>query len=809
MDHLRRNLGFALRQLRRNPGYTATVILTLALSIGANTAIFSIVNALLLRNLPYAHPERMGTIFTRVQGGEAYNDRHWIDGTQWEMLRDSVPSLISAVSSGMASGVNLTADRAVQYVHAGRVSQRYFDVLGIRPSIGRNFSQVEDNPHGPKVAILSNGLWRTTFNGDPTLIGRAIQLKGEPYTIIGVLPQDATTPLNADLYTPLQPSRLGEGGGSNFEVITRLRDGATWQQADAEINHAWAYRLQQFAKQDRSGRRIDFYSVPLQQGQATEVSPKAWSLMMAAGFILLIACANLAGLTLVRLARRTPEITTRLALGASRSQIQIQLWIENLLLAIIGGAVGIGVGFAALRGLLALLPENYLPVAGVSLDGRVLAFTLLISVLTSVLFGMLPALVVRKIDLRSSMANRSVAGGDRLALRQMLIAGEIALSVVLLCGSGLLIRTLIHLQTLPPGFNADGVMTAKASLDDARYQDASAFGLLLEQSIAAMHRIPGVEDAAVGLSLPYERTLNDQVQLHDGPAAGQSVGTDLVYVSPGYFETLQIPLLAGRTFAPSDGSKTQQVAIVNQTFAHKFFPGINPVGHSIDKGVVIVGVVADVELSSGLNPTAPVMTEQTEYIPASQVDPRLIALVHVWFQPSWIVRTAVPVDGLPVQMQHALATAAPDLPFAGYYRMNDLLDKTLATQRVEVALLGTMAGLALLLSAVGIFAMVANMVAQRSREIGIRLALGSTRGQAISHVAAAGLRASATGLVLGLLLSLEALRAMRSVLYGVKVYDLPSILAVVAVLASVSLLATTLPALRIAKIDPARTLREE
>jgi predicted permease len=391
----------------------------------------------------------------------------------------------------------------------------------------------------------------------------------------------------------------------------------------------------------------------------------------------------------------------------------------------------------------------------------------------------------------------------------MLIAGEIALAVVLLSGSGLLIRTLIHLQTLPPGFNADGVMTAKASLDDARYQDASQFRLLLEQSIAAMRRIPGVENAAVGLSLPYERTLNDQVQLHDGPAAGQSVGTDVVYVSPGYFETLQIPLLAGRTISPSDGSSTLQVAVVNQTFAHKFFPGINPVGHSIDKGVVIVGVVADVELSSGLNPTAPVMTEETEYIPASQVDPRLIALVHVWFQPSWIVRTAFPVAELPAQMQHALATVAPDLPFAGYYRMNDLLDKTLATERVEVALLSTMAGLALILSAVGIFAMVANMVAQRSREIGIRIALGSSKGQAVSYVAATGLRASAAGLVLGLLLSLEALRAMRSVLYGVKVYDLPSILAVVAVLASVSLLATTLPALRIAKIDPARTLREE
>lgn len=809
MDRFNQLLRFSMRQLARNPGFAFTVILTLSLAIGANTAIFSIVDALMLKSLPYPHPERLGTIFTRVQGGAPYDDRHAIDGTQWETLRDNVPSLVSAVYSGIAFGVNLQADQRVQYVYAARVSQRFFDVLGIRPMAGRTFSVEEDLPHGPTAAILSYRLWSATFHSDRNLVGQTIHLKGQPYTVIGVLPQGVPTPVQADLYTALQPSRLGEGGGTNFDVITRLRDGATWQQADTEINHAWAFRARQFIQENPSRGRLDFHSVSLQQGQATELRPKAWSLMISAGFILLIACANLAGLTLVRMARRTSEIATRLALGASHGQILLQLWLENLLLASIGGAAGVGAGFLALRGLLSLLPRDYLPVAGVPLDGRVLGFTLVVSLVTSLLFGMLPALGVRRVDLRSSMVSRSTASGERQKLRQALLAGEVALTVVLLAGSGLLIRTLVHLQTLPPGFNPQGVITAKASLDDARYHDPAAFRRLLKESIDAIKRIPGVEDAAVGLSLPYERVLNDAITLHDGRVAGQQAGTDLVYVTPGYFETLQIPLLAGRTFAASDGPAAQPVAIVNRAFAHKFFPGMNPIGHSVDKGVTIVGVVADVQLSSGLNPTAPVQTEQTMYVPATQVEPQLLALVHIWFQPSWIVRTAAPIEGLTAQMQRAVASVDPGLPFSGFYSMSDLLAETLATQRIEVALLGTMAGLALLLSAVGIFALVANLVAQRTREIGIRVALGSSLRQAMGHIAGPGIRAAAAGLGIGLALCAVSLRIMRSALYGVSVYDWPSLLAVVGVLAAVTLAASTIPTLRIASIDPATTLREE
>ena len=803
----RQHLRFAARQLRRNPGFTVTVIITLALSIGANTAIFSLVNALMLKSLPYAHPEQMGTIYARVTGTHSSDEPINIDGERWELLRDNVPALISAVS-GATSGVNLRAGSHVQYVRDGRISAHYFDVLALQPIIGRNFSEDEDRPHGPKAVILSYSVWRNLFGADQGNLGQAILLKSEPYVVVGVLPQDATTPLNADVYTPLQPSREGEGGGTNFDVITRLRDSATWQEGDSEINRAWALRAQRFEK-NNPGVHLTYYSVPLQKGETDSLRPQVLALMLAAGFILLIACANLAGLTLVRMLRRTSEVATRLALGASGWQIQKQFWIENLLLALVGGTVGIGVGFLALRGLMLLLPEHFLPVASIPLDSRVMGFTLVVSLLTSILFGMLPALAARKVDLRSSMASRSGSRVASLRLRQTLIAGEVALTVVLLAGSGLLIRTLIHLETLPPGFNPNGVMTAKASLDDVRFHDIAAFAKLLDQSTAAMRRIPGVQNAAVGLSLPYERALNDGVTLSDGKEAGHQDGTDVVYVTPGYFDTLQMPVLAGRVFTDADGPNAQRVAIVNQAFARKFYGGSNPVGRYVNKDTLIVGEVADVSVSSGLYQGAPLMSEQAMYVPAAQVNRQLLALVHVWFQPDWVVRTAAPVEGLTAEMQRALARVDPNLPISGFYSMKDLLARTLATQRIEVALLGAMAALALLLSAVGIFALVANMVAQRTREIGIRMALGSTVGQAMVQVGRSGAGASCVGLFVGLVLCAGTLRIMRSVLYGVSVYDAPTLVTVVLTLVLVALLATTLPTLRIAKIDPANTLREE
>jgi predicted permease len=808
-ETLWQDLRYALRQLRHNPGFTITVILTLALSIGANTAIFSLVNSLLLKSLPYPHPERMGAIYTRVTGAQPWDERHHLDGEQWELLRDNVPALIPAISGNRPSGVNLESGSHVLYVQSARVSAHYLDVLGIHPLIGRNFSEAEDLPHGPKLAVLSYNLWKNTFAANASILGQSVLLKGEPYTVIGVLPDGATTPINADLYTPIQASRQGEGSGTNFVCITRLRDGATWQQADAQINHAWSLRANKYELSDSPGGQVTYYSEPLQKGETDPLRPQVLTLMLAAGLILLIACANLAGLTLVRVLRRTPEVATRLALGASHWRVQQQLWVENLVLAIAGGAAGVAAGFLALRGLLLLLPEHFLPIADVSLDSRVLVFALVISVATSVLFGMLPALTTRKLDLRSAIASREATARDRVHLRQILITGEMALTVILLAACGLLVRSLIHLQTLPPGFNPTGVMTARASLDNVRYHDGAAFRKLLNDSTSAMRQIPRVTEAAVGLSLPYERALNEAgLEINDGPEAGQKVMADAIYVTPGYFAALQIPIFEGRFFTDSDGPETQHVVIVNQTFAHKFLHG-DAIGRHIDKDMLVIGVVGDVAIAPGLSALAPLMNEESIYVPAAQMDARQFSLLHVWFQPSWIVRTVHPIEGLTGQMQRALASVDPTLPFSGFYRMQDVQAKTLAMQRIEVTLLGTIAGLALMLSTVGIFSLVANIVAQKTREIGIRMALGSTIREAMLNIGAPGLCAAAVGLTIGLMISAAVLRALRSALYGIGVYDAPTLVIVVAVLVSVSLAATTIPALRIARIDPAQTLREE
>ena len=652
---------FGLRMLRKSPGFTATVILTLALSVGANTAIFSLVNALLLKSLPYRNPDRMGTIYTRISGPKPSDERHNLNGEQWELLRDQVPALISAVS-GSTTGVNLKAGSSVQYVHNGRVSARYFDVLGLQPVLGRNFLEDEDRPHGPKSVILTYALWRNVFGGDRNIVGQTILLKSEPHTVAGILPEGATTPLNADVYTPLQASRNGEGAGTNFHSITRLSDGATWQEADAQINRVWSARSSRYELNGNPGTTVVYYSVPLQRGQTDALRPQVLALMLSAGFILLIACANLAGLTLVRMLRRMPEVATRMALGASSWRIQRQFWIENLLLALAGAVAASAIGFAALRLLLSLLPEHFLPVVSVSLDGRVLLFTLAVSIMTSLLFGMMPALSARTADLRSFVSERNVTRAGSPHLRQALIAGEVALTLVLLAGSGLLIRSLIHLETLPPGCNPDGLVVAKASLDDARYHDPAVFRKLLDQSTNALRQIPGVQSAAVGSTLPYEFTGNDWVMFSDGKEAGQEGGTDWVYVTPEYFETLQMPLLAGRFFNEADGPSAQHVAVVNQAFARKFYGGASAVGRYINKNTMIVGEVADVPLSSGLDPVAPLQTEETLYVPAAQLEARPLSVVHVWIQPDWIVRTTGPVAGLAGEIQQALASADPILP---------------------------------------------------------------------------------------------------------------------------------------------------
>ncbi len=813
MQTILHDLRYALKQLLKNPGFSVVVVLTLALSIGANTAIFSVVNALLLRPLPYPEPQRLGSMMQRISGPSNDSYRVKIDGDTWRQLRDNVPAVTAAVSS-KTGGVNLEGAGRTQFVHGQRVSATYFDVLGVHPMRGRSFTAAEDTAGGARAVVLSYSLFKNTFSGDAKIIGQGIRLKGVPYTVIGVLPPGVQTPSPVDLWTSLRPETSEEGGGDNFEPIVRLKAGATWQQANAQLSrlHSLTSRMMQ---KKFPGAQIAYYAVPLQQSLAVETRTPAMILMSAVGFVLLVACANLAGLALVRVGRRDSEIATRLALGATRWAILRQFWIESLLLTTAGVLAALLVGGLTLQLMNRRIPHGFLPVGGVSLDARVLLFAAAAGICASLFFGLLPALSARRIDVQATLASggsRSIAQTGGTRTRYALIVGEVALTVVLLTVAGLLIRTLVYLRTLPPGFNPDNVVVAKASLDDARYNDRAGFLKLLDQSTAAMQNIPGVESAAVGLSVPYETALNYSVKVADGAQAGDEDMTNLVYVTPGYLATLQIPLRAGRLLAASDTSASQFVAVVNAAFARKYLARENSVGrHLLSDGntIEIVGITANVVTPPGFTDGGPIVTEPTMYVPATQMPTQLVNLAHVWLQPNWIVRTRAKLPGLTQQMEQALSGVDPDLPISGFYGMNEVLAEALLLQHVEVSLLATLAGLALLLSSVGIYGLVSNLVNQRTRELGIRMALGCTVRGAMFAVSRTGMAATGAGLAVGMVMSLVAVKALRSQLFGVALYDPLTLCAVCAVLALVALLAAVLPTFRIASIDPAETLRAQ
>ncbi|HLK52742.1 MAG TPA: FtsX-like permease family protein, partial [Candidatus Angelobacter sp.] len=653
--------------------------------------------------------------------------------------------------------------------------------------------------------------WKSLFFSDRSILGKPILLKGEPHLVIGVMPPNVHTTSPADIWTPLQPTRYGEGEGDNYHIVLRLKPGATWIQADTELSVLHPALLEGFKKDHPQGEQY-LVSRPLQKALAATARTPVFILMSAVALILLIACANLTGLMLVRVMRRSGELATRLALGATKISIFRQLMMEPVILSLAGGLLGVALAASSIDLLTQFIPPDMMPIGGLSIDSRVLSFALLASLVTSLLIGILPALEIRRAEIRPSLTASARTSTGHSGIRQGLIAGEVMLTVVLLASAGLLVRTLVHLQTLQPGFDANNVMTAQASLDDARYHNPQSFQRLLQQSIAAMKSIPGVESAAIGLSLPFERGLNDGFHVVDGPEKGPDQMSSSAYVSPEYFRALRIPVLAGRAFTENDTASSEPVAIVNESFARKFMGNIDVTGRHIGSGkstYLIVGVVGDVTKRPGLFADAPLANEVTYYIPAAQAEQPMLNLVHVWFQPSWIVRTQGPIAGLTENMQKAIAGVDPALPVASFHRMGDLQALALRQQRFEVMLLGVLAALALLLSLVGVYGLVSNMVAQRTREIGIRMALGSSTHQAMLEVGRSGITAVALGLAGGLGLSALSLHLIKSELYGVKTYDPLTFAAVLTLLILAATAATFLPTLRIARIDPASTLRAE
>jgi predicted permease len=796
------DLIFAARLARKYPLSTAAIIATLALCIGVNTAIFSVVDRVLLRALPYPQPERLVQIVTygRGEGVEFRNDSQ--DGATWFALRDHVHALDLAVYTDWTTGVNLASDSGVEYVTLERVGAGYFRVLGVPPLAGREFDPAEDIAGGPMAVILSRKLWRRTFHSDPSIVGRRVLLRGEPHTVVGIMPDSLAG--TADLWAPLRPSTTGEGGGTNYGIVGRLRPGATWAQAEAELRAAGVEPLKR-----RNTKRANVWEgmANLQEVATENLRRPLFIVWSAVGLVLLIGCVNVAGMLIARGKQRRSEIATRLALGASAATIVRQVLIESVAIAAAGGIAASLVGYAALRGLKALARDQFGFLQGVTLDARVWVGAAVITLFTSILFGVLPAIQATRVDIREAQgAARTVAGARRFWSFRLLVAGQVALAVTLLIGAGLLLRTFTYLWNMNPGFDGSRVVTASFSLRDARYKTSAAVNDLFRRGIARLHELPGVEQAAVALTLPYERPLNMGVA---PPGNDRTRITAMVYVTPEFLDALRIPLLRGRKIDERDSENAPKVAVVNEAFARQYL-GDDPLGKQVKNGnapTEIVGVVGNVQQRPSWGPPLPVTAQPTIYIPAAQFSG--FELVHTWFSPKWVVRAHEGAAISRATIDRVAHTLDPLLPIADFRTFDDVKLQTFGFQRFLSALLGATAGLALMLAALGIYALIANSVAERTRELGIRLALGAGAGRTIRSAAMPGIILAVAGALCGVILARASEQMVRRFIFGISSTDLVTFAAVSVGIIFIAAVASLAPALRISRIDPAQALRQE
>ena len=800
------DLRYAVRVLLKTPVFTVTAVTTLALCIGANSAIYTVVDRVLLRPLPYPTPDRLALVARFYQGlpGPDVSQA----GVTWMALRAGASRIDLAAFSGLGKGINLTTSGQAEVVTQNRVSAGYFRVLGVAPWLGREFTDDEDRANGAAVVVLSHKLWMRLLHGDPGAVGQRVTVRGEPHTVVGVMPASFVDQVPADLWTPLRPSIQGEGAGENYGVVGRLHTGVSWPEANAEVASSAASVVRDRYRQSRVP--VSLGVIPLQRGLTLDTRQPLFVLWSAVGAVLLIGCFNIAGLLLARGRVRSTEIATRMALGGGRRAIIRQLLIESLILAACGGGAGIAVGYAGSRTSASLL-ENAFGVTGqTALDARVLLITLSIALATSVLFGLMPALQMSRVNLREALTtvgSASIAGGARSWPRQALVFTEVALGVVLLVGAGLLIRTFGYFMQLRPGFDAANVMTATLSLQDARYATSERVVRLFDQSISRLHEIPGVERAAVALTLPYERALNDGFRFVGDSQPPQLL--NVTYVTPEYFDALRIPIVRGRSFGQSDTGTSPPVIIVNQAFVRRYASDADPIGRQVVSGTgrTIVGVAGDVQQKVSFGNFGPIAPTPAAYIPAAQTSTAFLALVHTWFSPSWIVRLASPQEGIIGQMEKTVRSIDPLLPFARFRTLDEVRQQAVATPRAQATLLGAFATLALLLAAVGIYGLVANAIAERTRELGIRMALGATSRQVAMSAAVPGGTLVLAAIATGLLTARFAVRGMAHLVWGVSVSDPVTFGVAAGSVLVVAMVATILPAWRIIRLNPIRTLR--
>jgi len=805
-----RDIKYSFRRLLKSPGFTAVVVLTLGLGIGANTAIFSVVDTVLLRPLGYRDPGRLVTIFHFYQSEALNNLEAPVSAAGFRDYRDKTKSFDAvAVETGWAA--NLTGTGDPERVPAARVSGDYFRVLGVAPALGRTFGRDEDEQGKNRVVVLSDGLWKRIYGGDRGVVGKTMQLNGQSFTVLGVMPEGFRAFFNsdADIWTPLalETKQFDPSNYTNewLNLYARLKPGVSATQANAEM-HAFAAQVRRLYP-NAVGTKWTLEVKTLDQLATGAIRPALLVLLGAVGFVLLIACANVANLLLARVTSRQKEVAIRTALGADRWSLVRQLLTESVMLALAGGLLGLGIAYWSVKTLVATVPS--IPRGSdLAIDGTVMAFTLGLSVITGLLFGVVPALHTSRASLHDTLKEGGRSGSADVSgrgLRRALVIGEVALALTLLIGAGLLIRSVARLQRVAPGFDPDRLLTFDLALPNAKYPNDTVRQQFFESMIERVRHVPGV--AAVGgtSTMPFGGSWSTGSFGIEGYQPGPNQPGpwgDIRAVTPDFFRAMRIPLLQGRAFGTQDARSSQMVVVIDEELARKYYRGQNPIGKRVifgdraDSMRTIVGVVGHT-MHEGLDAKPRIQL----YLPYAQLGG--ISSMSV----------AVRTTGDPLLMarpvREAIHEVDRDMPLSNVRSMDQMLARSLGQRRLSMILLGAFSAIALVLASIGIYGVLAYSVTQRSRELGIRMALGAARGRVLRLVIGQGMALAIVGIAIGLVGAFALTRLLGTQLYSVRPTDPATFAGVSCLLAAIAFVATLVPALRATRVDPVVALREE
>jgi putative ABC transport system permease protein len=805
---LTQDIRYALRVLAKNPAFTFIAVIALALGIGANSAIFSVVDAVLLRPLPFNHPEQLVMVWENAAHlGFPKNTPSPANFLDWQKQTQSFTGMAATVERSF----NLTGVGEPERLEGRRVSANLFELLGVPALLGRTFVLEDDRP-GTHVVVLSYSLWQRRFGSDPAVIGRAITLNGESYTVVGVMPQLMQLPgyenVNDQLWVSIAfPSEEAAQRGNHFlEVIARLKPGITMKQAQAEMETISARLAQQYPDYNT---RIGAVVVPLHEQVVGDIKPALLVLLGAVGFVLLIACANVANLLLARAAVRQKEIAVRLALGASQSRLIRQFLTESVLLAIFGAVIGLLLAFFGLHALRTFIPASISQVETINIDARVLIFTILVAVVTGIGFGLAPAIHGSHLNLNDTLkeGGRDSTGGGGNRARGLLVIGEVAVSFVLLIGAGLLINSFFHLRKLDPGFRADHLLTMKVNLSEVKYPDLERRAAFFDEVMRRVRELPGVRSAAVAGNLPLTYNGDSMAISVEGvPDPPTDQRPDVIFraIGAGYFDTMGIPIVRGRDFTDQNNADSKDVVVISEKTATHFWPGQDPIGKRLKPGWStskspwreVIGIVKDVRQNDLIAP--PKMQMYFTYR-----QPKNIAANAL------VVRTTIEPMSLAESVRNAIWSVDKDQTVADIDTMDHIVAGAVARQRFSMVLLGVFASLALMLASVGIYGVMSYSVAQRTREIGIRMALGARRADVLQMTVRQGLKLVGAGMILGLVAAFLLTRVMTTLLYGISATDPMTFIGISVMLLAVAILASYVPALRATKVDPITALRAQ